>query len=418
VWRREISVHSDQYSFAATWYEMRTGNRVFPGTSIPEVALQHMSGAPELSKVPEAEQKVLLRALSKEPNERFPSCAEFVQGLREVIEPRPKELPPAKGSTGRRVFLGCALALIVVATIRFWPTTTPSNPDRDNTAKDAKTVQQLTDWRLPAEWVPASDNEPIVTDQNQRRFYRQIKRTLFGQTVVMVIVPKRGPDDPATFYMMRDKVWNDLFRAYRDDRQSKAIREYFGSRPGCSRLAIIDENEWKSGAIGNVGGRAANLGVQGKDRGRVPVFRVTPFEAACMAKWMGGKLPSLREYRRAAGIYDIPPPEVLNKAGDRGGLPLNPADGPWPVDKWGRDEIGEGCRQLVSNGKEYTRDLYLETGELPLDGALSTPNVTVVGTTYLSRTPPTADELKGQKDSAPCNAAVDQNTFRVVLEEK
>ena len=79
VWRKEISVHSDQYSFAATWFEMRTGRRVFTGQSLPEVALQHLNSPPELSGIPEAEQEALRRALAKVPDQRFPSCTEFAR---------------------------------------------------------------------------------------------------------------------------------------------------------------------------------------------------------------------------------------------------------------------------------------------------------------------------------------------------
>src|SRR5262249_16687094 len=74
MWNGNISVHSDQYSFALTWYEMRTGRRAFSGTKHLELAQQHVGGKPDLSGVPQAEQKVLLRALAKDPNQRFPTC--------------------------------------------------------------------------------------------------------------------------------------------------------------------------------------------------------------------------------------------------------------------------------------------------------------------------------------------------------
>jgi serine/threonine protein kinase len=420
VWRREISVHSDQYSFAATWYEMRTGSRVFPGTSIPEVALQHMSGTPDMSKVPEAEQKVLLRALAKEPNERFPSCAEFVQALRETIEPRPVKEEPAKGRlTGPRLVSLLAAVLFAVVGYRLYLSGFATTPEKDDTNVKLDTVTQKPyDW-LPVGWTPASDKETIIKDRKQRLFYRQIKRNFGNQTVVMAVVPQRDNEEPPTFYVMRDKVWNDLFKVFRDDPRSKAIRSEFGSRPGCSRLAAIDENEWTGGAKGSAGPNRPmrDLGVDG--RGNVPVFRVTPFEAACVAQWMDGKLPSVDQYRRAACISDDPPPAVFNKVEGPTDLPLNPTDGPWPVDRWGRDEIGEGCRQLVSNGKEYTRTLYLTRGELPLKEAFSTPLVSVVGWSYLSGKPPTVRELKEQKDAVECNAVGEfQSSFRVVLEEK
>src|SRR5262249_11341528 len=74
MWRGDISLHSDQYSFAMTWYEMRVGRRPFPGKTQVEIAQQHLTEKPDVSCVPEAEQKVLLRALAKDPNQRYPSC--------------------------------------------------------------------------------------------------------------------------------------------------------------------------------------------------------------------------------------------------------------------------------------------------------------------------------------------------------
>ena len=44
MWCNDISIHSDQYSFALVWYEMRTGQRPFPPkNSLPEIARQHLN---------------------------------------------------------------------------------------------------------------------------------------------------------------------------------------------------------------------------------------------------------------------------------------------------------------------------------------------------------------------------------------
>jgi serine/threonine protein kinase len=88
MWRGNISVHSDQYSFALTWYEMRTGRRALSATSQIALLQQHLTGMPDVSGVPPAEQRVLLRALAKEPNKRFPTCVALVQALGEATAPR------------------------------------------------------------------------------------------------------------------------------------------------------------------------------------------------------------------------------------------------------------------------------------------------------------------------------------------
>jgi serine/threonine protein kinase len=77
----KISKHSDQYSLAVVYVELLTGRRPFAGKNIRQLALQHMTEPPDLSMLPEADRPVVARALAKDPDERFPSCAAFVRAL-------------------------------------------------------------------------------------------------------------------------------------------------------------------------------------------------------------------------------------------------------------------------------------------------------------------------------------------------
>jgi serine/threonine protein kinase len=77
----KISKHSDQYSLAVVYIELLTGKRPFSGKNIRQLALQHMNEAPDLSILPEADRPVLSRALSKDPDARFPSCTAFIRAL-------------------------------------------------------------------------------------------------------------------------------------------------------------------------------------------------------------------------------------------------------------------------------------------------------------------------------------------------
>ncbi len=82
---------SDQYALGVVVYEWLSGQRPFQGTPI-EVALQHVSAAPpplrehlpDLS--PEVEE-VVMRALAKEPEERFPSVQDFATALHHAAHP-------------------------------------------------------------------------------------------------------------------------------------------------------------------------------------------------------------------------------------------------------------------------------------------------------------------------------------------
>jgi eukaryotic-like serine/threonine-protein kinase len=75
----------DQYALAATVYEWLCGRPPFEGPSVVVLAC-HLNQAPPaprslLASLSEAVDAALLRALAKEPGERFGSCAEFVKSV-------------------------------------------------------------------------------------------------------------------------------------------------------------------------------------------------------------------------------------------------------------------------------------------------------------------------------------------------
>jgi serine/threonine protein kinase len=76
-----ISLTSDQYSLAVVYQELLTGVCPFDGESTRQLLLQHLSKAPDLKPLPAEDRPVVARALAKEPQERFPSCTDFVQAL-------------------------------------------------------------------------------------------------------------------------------------------------------------------------------------------------------------------------------------------------------------------------------------------------------------------------------------------------
>ncbi len=77
----KISKHSDQYSLAVVYVELLTGQRPFAGKNLRQLAIQHMTEAPDLSGLPESDRAAVARALAKEPDERFPSNVAFIRAL-------------------------------------------------------------------------------------------------------------------------------------------------------------------------------------------------------------------------------------------------------------------------------------------------------------------------------------------------
>lgn len=88
---------SDQYSLAVVAYEMLAGRPPFVG-DIHHVLYQHVEALPPPitafdPTVSEAVQAPVLRALSKRPEDRFPSCREFGEALLRAGRPEPHGSP-------------------------------------------------------------------------------------------------------------------------------------------------------------------------------------------------------------------------------------------------------------------------------------------------------------------------------------
>jgi len=97
-----VSRYCDQYSLACVYQELLTGQRPFDGVSMQQLLMQHLQAAPNLKPSPEADRPALARALSKKPEDRFPSVAAMVHAIR-AGSPAPVRVPAmafAGGGTG------------------------------------------------------------------------------------------------------------------------------------------------------------------------------------------------------------------------------------------------------------------------------------------------------------------------------
>ncbi len=84
-----ISRFSDQYSLAIVFQELLTGTRPFNGANTRQLLMQHINGTPELNSLPMNDRPIIARALSKKPEERWPTCSEMVRGLKLAGQPVP-----------------------------------------------------------------------------------------------------------------------------------------------------------------------------------------------------------------------------------------------------------------------------------------------------------------------------------------
>ena len=93
---------SDQYSLAISYYQLRTGSFPFDEQrSQDELAEIHKSGRLYLGRLSDREQQVIARATATAAEDRFSSCAELVDALREACSPPapPSEPPRAAAIT-------------------------------------------------------------------------------------------------------------------------------------------------------------------------------------------------------------------------------------------------------------------------------------------------------------------------------
>jgi serine/threonine protein kinase len=88
---------SDQYALAITYAQLRTGALPYRTRSVSEMLGAHLENKLDFSRLPEAEQPILRRATAHNPEDRYPSCTDMVEALREVAagvaEPEPAPVP-------------------------------------------------------------------------------------------------------------------------------------------------------------------------------------------------------------------------------------------------------------------------------------------------------------------------------------
>ena len=101
--RGQVTKHSDQYSFAVTYYHLRTFRLLFSG-SFEQVMFRHLTEEPDLAELPRAERAAVARALAKDPEKRWRNCKMFVNELIKAYTadqsappeaPRPPKKEPA-----------------------------------------------------------------------------------------------------------------------------------------------------------------------------------------------------------------------------------------------------------------------------------------------------------------------------------
>jgi serine/threonine protein kinase len=458
VFEEQISQHTDQYSLAATYVELRLGRMLFPNLNVVQLVQAHKEGRmPDLSDLPRAEQEVLLRALAKDPAQRYPTCCEFHRALpgalarasHKVTVPEIKPRDPERSEYGTLPAdpNGPPVNQTESSTVgstqgsKERPQVPPTEPDEQPTKVEPPSpshhwlrvaavvtavllavasglyffiVRRPEPPRpdLPPHFVADTDplDDPPVTRVGGRFLAKQIAHVLpDGTRVVFRLVPKENPDDIDTFYIMRDKVSVGLFRKFAED------QEYFRTHPKAVRPGGL----WKKPLP-----LPKNSAPPPRDD--VPVFNVTWAEANSFAHWLGGELPvARRQWDRAGGRYgpgqhDGPYLKSWTAEKDKkhDKIAVGRKDlGPMAVGAAEMDRSVFGCRDMGGNGREWTRSVWQPNEGTDEALVPAVPNDKVLvelrGKSYND---PEPFKFNGYRFPLPATEYDEETGFRVVLE--
>lgn len=159
----EVTPASDLYSIGVMLYEALTGRVPFEADSAVAVALKQVSEPPAPPsrlnpRVTPALDALVLKALAKDPANRFASAAEFARALddaeakpyealgrTESFEPvrRPAE-PPAPPGRARRRWIALVAAGVLLGVFAAWALTRPGQVVVPDVARPGVTVEQAT----------------------------------------------------------------------------------------------------------------------------------------------------------------------------------------------------------------------------------------------------------------------------------
>jgi len=192
------------------------------------------------------------------------------------------------------------------------------------------------------------------------RIVRRLSDRLSVVFLLIAVEPSDGgPTSP--FYIMENKVWNELFDAFLEDQRGAAQ----GLTPGLAQRRTALQKQPESW----------------------PVFSITAQEAQQFAHWLvpsttpnlRGDLPTPEQWDKASGFYDRQTKD--SEHDDRGpflrGWSENAMgemaigrgkEGPLPVGAATKDLSRFGCRDMAGNGMEWTRPREKHTGYVDLRG--------------------------------------------------
>ena len=133
-----VSGKADQFSLGVMAYEALGGTKPFVADTSPGLIHQIISAEPPQLHIviPAGASPVVRKALAKNPDDRFPTCVEFIRSLQEVMQPAagapsveaPRPEPGSDAGNVRKWRLAALAAVGLSAAAAIWLWTQRSSP--------------------------------------------------------------------------------------------------------------------------------------------------------------------------------------------------------------------------------------------------------------------------------------------------
>lgn len=152
---------ADQYALGGIAFNMIAGEPPFDASTKDELRTKVLkSPVPKIAKISEAENLVLQKVLSKEPNDRYPSCGAFVAALRHACEERFEEqlAAPAPVADASEVPPSETLLQTEVSPADVFP---DSEPEDDDAEVDEDVEEEVQEFQAAAS-VPRKSKKWMV----------------------------------------------------------------------------------------------------------------------------------------------------------------------------------------------------------------------------------------------------------------
>lgn len=196
---RHVDFRSDLYSVGATLYALLTGRSPYTGDNLGEVLARILSESPEppsslRKEIPPALDKLVLRAMAREPAQRFQSHAEMREALRAFL---PASSAPA-GPLRRLLAFGLDAGVLALLQLPLFAVWTHLDPD------GCRPLPRQP-WRLQSDallWVQVN-LDTLYFAVAEGVFSRSVGKWLTGQRVVVV----DGASRAALRRVLRAAVW-------------------------------------------------------------------------------------------------------------------------------------------------------------------------------------------------------------------